>query len=192
MAALCTLQSWLDYLLHCLQRPIKTSSSKKPRKVNSYKCLCSIQSVDVVLPHLYICRQDYSSSFLDNIPLSSLGLLLWKWCCALHTSVKVNAVHTSDCPLISLCCKLSHRPARGLACSHTSLKQHPQPGDCVYGCWQTCSPWAMLKPRLTLISSVETLSPLCDPLAGNDTALFPGNVTVCTTVGSGMTWYKVI
>lgn len=47
---------------------------------------------------------------------------------ALHMSVKVNAVHTSDCPPISLCCKHPHRPARGLACSHTLTKENiPSP-----------------------------------------------------------------
>lgn len=41
---------------------------------------------------------------------------------ALHMLVKVNAVHTSDCPPISLCCKPSHWPARGLASSRTFPK----------------------------------------------------------------------
>lgn len=68
-----------------------------------------------------------------------------------------------------------------------SLKQQTQSGDC--GCWQRCHPWAMLKPGLTLKSSADTLPPHYDPLAGNDTALYRGNVT---TLGSAMTWYKVI
>lgn len=121
-----------------------------------------------------------------NIPLSLSTVMEIMF--ALHVSVKVNAIHTSRCPPISLCCKPSHRPAGGLACSRTLPKvTKTRPGDCVYGCWHGCRPWAMLKPRLTLISSVETLPPLCDPLAGNDTTLFPGNVTACATLGSGMT-----
>lgn len=66
-------------------------------------------------------------------------------------------------------------------------KRHAQPGDRVYDSWQRCHPWAMLKSGLAPTSSAETLPPLRDPLAGNDTALFGGGVTVCTTLGSAMT-----
>lgn len=77
-----------------------------------------------------------------------------------------------------------HSLARGRAGSHT-IPQNKTSGPVflVFGFWLRCRLREM--PKLTLISTVETLSPLCDPLAGNVTALHPGNVPVCTTVGAG-------
>lgn len=69
--------------------------------------------------------QDHRSPYSTPIScISTVMVILF----ALHMSVKVNVVHTSDCPPISVCCKPSHRPARGLAYSHPVPKAiYPAP-----------------------------------------------------------------
>lgn len=64
----------------------------------------------IVSPCEPICRQEQHT-------LSPLVVLLWKCGSALHMSLKVNGVHTRDCPPISPCCTPSHRPVRGPSCS---------------------------------------------------------------------------
>lgn len=114
--------------------------------------------------------QDCSSPRHVLLSLSTVMEIMF----ALHMSVKVNAVHTSDCPPISLCCKPSHRPAGGLACSRT-LPKVTNPGPVIvfmaagkempslgnvkaqcspsYPVWRLCHPSVTLWPAMTQLCS---------------------------------------
>lgn len=83
--------------------------------------------------------QDHGTPYSMTISSSSTVMVILF---ALHMSVKVNVVRTSDCPPISLCCKPSHRPARGLAYSHPVPKAiYPAPVIVFMAVGKDAVPW---------------------------------------------------